>query len=124
MSNYEIARKFGLSETAVSYHLDLKYRKWVKHYRTEYMTARYHSDPEFRQRILGHVKKYQQKVIARNKRIPIAVGAVLNCPYSQATWRAPYKYMPHLCPECHHWFIRKLPLQLSEDKKISVQENE
>jgi len=70
----DIAKELGVSTTTVNiYSTDEKYMKYKeransdeykkrrKKYNREYMKSRYEKDPEFRERIKKHQKKYREK---------------------------------------------------------------
>ena len=87
----KIAEIFNISTTTVQYYINphankyrkeyaRKYRKeYARKYRKEhskkyykylkeYLKERYNNDSEFRERFIGHVKKSQKKIRAKNKR--------------------------------------------------------
>jgi len=59
----EVAEMFNVSSYCVQYHLSSR--------RREYQRERYRSDPEFRERMLKHIKKYEAK---KRKSIPLRPG--------------------------------------------------
>jgi len=59
----EVAEMFNVSSYCVQYHLSSR--------RREYQRERYSSDPEYRERMLKHIKKHQAK---KQKSIPLRPG--------------------------------------------------
>jgi len=56
VTNYSLAKKFGISLTTVKYHIDNNYKiKCQNNYKRKYK-----EDPEFRKRILSSILKYQR----------------------------------------------------------------
>lgn len=53
-----IARRFGVCESAIDYHIYPKMKDTRKKYIRKYIKNRYNNDEEFRRRHLGYVKKY------------------------------------------------------------------
>lgn len=111
----KIARRFGLTERAVAYWLDPKFRArriaYMRRYDAshrdrrreyfrEYWYRRYHTDEEFRRRVLDSVMRYHRRRFSSINRSGVRVGSLLRCLKCGHVWETRVPRLPMRCPVC------------------------